>query len=67
LTKFLKDLDEDTEVVEVSKVDELVEDGQLGIIIVMSRDISLEIVPFQDILGVHTVESTPMPSRIVPS
>jgi hypothetical protein len=46
-------------------VEKLVEEGQLGAIIVMSRDISLDIVLFLDILGVPTVEITPMPPRIV--
>jgi hypothetical protein len=46
LTKFLKDLEEDLKVVEVSEVDELAEEGQLDVIIVMSRGISLDIVLF---------------------
>jgi hypothetical protein len=44
--KFLKDLEEDIEVVEVSEVGELEEEGQLNVIIVMSRDISLDIFLF---------------------
>jgi hypothetical protein len=45
--KLLKDLEEDVEVAEVSEVGEMVGEDQLGVIIVMSRDISLEIVLFQ--------------------
>jgi hypothetical protein len=45
-------------------VEELAEEGQLGVIIVMSRDISLEIVLFRDDHGVPTVETTPMPPKI---
>jgi hypothetical protein len=46
LMKFLKDLEEDVDVVEVSEVGELEEEGQLNVIIVMSRDISLDIFLF---------------------
>jgi hypothetical protein len=49
---------------EVSEVDELVEEGQLVVTIVMNRDISQEIVLFQEDRGVPTVETTPMPPRI---
>jgi hypothetical protein len=45
-------------------VDELAEEGQLDVIIVMRRDILLKIFLFQDVLGVPTVETTPMPSKI---
>jgi hypothetical protein len=65
--KFLKDLEEDIEVVEVLEVEKLVEEGQLVVIIVMRRDILLNIFLFQDILGVPTIETTPIPLSIVPS
>jgi hypothetical protein len=55
LTKLLKVLEDDAEVVEASNVDELVEQFQLGVIIVMRRDISLEIFLFRYILGVPIV------------
>jgi hypothetical protein len=60
-TKLLKDLEEDIEVEDVSKVGETVGEENLGAIIAMSRDISLEIFLFSDVLGVAIVETTPMP------
>jgi hypothetical protein len=59
LTKLLNALEEDVEVVEVSEVHELVEEGQLNVIIVMRKDISLDIVLFRNDLGVPTVEKNP--------
>jgi hypothetical protein len=44
--KILKDLVEDVVVVKVLEVDELVEEGHIGVIIVMRRDILVEIVHF---------------------
>jgi hypothetical protein len=65
LTNFLKDLEEKVKVVEVSEVDKMEEEDQINVIIVMSRDITLEIFLFRDVLGVPTIEKTPMPPRIV--
>jgi hypothetical protein len=62
--KLLKALEEDIEVVDVSKVGETAGGDQLGVLIVMSRAISLEIVLFQYILGVPIVYTTPMPQII---
>jgi hypothetical protein len=67
LTKCLKDLKEDVEVAKVLELDELLEGVQLGVVIVMSRDISLEISLFRDDLCVPTAGITPMPPRISPS
>jgi hypothetical protein len=46
LTKLLKDLEEEIELVEVSEVDELMEEGHTSVIIMMRKDIFLEIVHF---------------------
>ena len=64
LMKLLKALEEDVEVEKSLEVDELAEEGHLGVIIVMRRDISLEIFLFQDDLGVPTLETKPMRLRI---
>jgi hypothetical protein len=42
----MKALEEEIKVVEVSNVDELVGEGRLSVIIVMSRDITLKIILF---------------------
>jgi hypothetical protein len=57
-------LEEDVEVAEVSEVGEMVGKEQLGVLITMSRDISLNIFLFRDIPSVPIVETTPMPPRI---
>jgi hypothetical protein len=45
-------------------VEEMMGEDQLNVIIAMRKDILLEIVLFQDVLGVPILEKTPMPPRI---